>query len=371
MATMILGDQGADVIKVEPPAGDLNRRLGKTRNGVTAIFLTSNRSKRSIAVDLKAPAGRELLRELSKTADAFVQNFRPGAVERMGIDEASMRAVKKDLVYVSISGFGEAGPYSKKRVYDPLVQALSGLASIQGDRGAARPRMVRTIIPDKVTALTAAQAITAALLARERSGKGQHVRLSMLDAMIALLWPEGMARHTFLTGTSRDRPIAQDLVFETTDGYITAGTVSDAEWEGMARATAHPEWLNDERFNTSEGRIINAKARLAMVADVLKTSTTADWLDRLDREQVPCAPILTPAQVIEHPQVKANKLVVESDHPLVGPIRQPRPAARFDKTPATVGRHAPALGEHTNDVLAELGKTPAEIETLRDSGVVF
>ncbi len=370
MATMLLGDQGADVIKVEPPGGDLNRRLGKTRNGVTAIFLTSNRNKRSIVIDLKTSKGRALLAELVATADAFVQNFRPGAVERMGIGESAMRRVREDLVYVSISGFGETGPYAQKRVYDPLIQALSGLASIQGDRGAGRPRMVRTIIPDKITAITAAQAITAALLARERTGRGQHVRLAMLDAMVALLWPEGMARHTFMSGASRDRPIAQDLVFETTDGFITAGTVSDSEWEGMARATEHPEWLDDERFRTSEGRVIHAKQRLAMIERALKNRSTDDWLERLDAEQVPCAPILTPAQVIEHPQVAANQLVVEGEHALVGPIRQPRPAAIFSETPAAISRQAPALGEHTDEILEELGKSAADTSELRSAKVI-
>ena len=292
-----------------------------------------------------------------ETADVFVQNFRPGAADRMRIGEDVLRAVKPDLIYVSISGFGETGPYAHKRVYDPVIQALSGLATIQGDRGVGRPKMMRVVIPDKVTAMTAAQAITAALLARERTGEGQHVRLSMLDAMISLAWPEGYAGHTFV-GSEADVPrnaLAQDLVFETKDGYMTAGAVSDSEWQGLTRALDHPEWLEDERFKTAGGRVAYAKERLDQTADVLRERTTEEWLERLDAEQVPCAPILPLSEILRHPQIEASGVVVETDHPVAGRIRQTRAAARFEKTPTTLDRPAPTLGEHTDEILAELG----------------
>ncbi len=358
MATGLLGDQGADVIKVEGPGvGDLMRLLGKPRHGITAVFATTNRNKRSIVLDLKDDEDRSAFMKLVATADVVVQNFRPGVVERMGIGEADLRKLKPDLIYVSISGFGETGPYSGKRVYDPIVQALSGLATIQGDRGAGRPRMMRLVVPDKVTAITAAQAITAALLARERTGKGQHVRLSMIDAMIALAWPEGFAGHTFV-GEETDLPrnaLAQDLVYETSDGWMTAGAVSDSEWQGLARALDHPEWLDDERFKTAGGRVAYAKERLDQTASVLKTRTTKEWLAILDAEQVPCAPILPLSEVINHPQILANELIFEIDHPVAGRIRQPRAAARFDGTPTTLAGPAPTLGQHTEEILKELG----------------
>jgi crotonobetainyl-CoA:carnitine CoA-transferase CaiB-like acyl-CoA transferase len=370
MATMVLGDQGADVIKVEPPAGDLTRALGGAQRGMAPIFATTNRSKRSMVLDLKRAEGVAWLKRLVATADAFVQNFRPGTVERLGIDEPALRAVKPDLVYVSISGFGETGPYAGRRVYDPVIQALSGLADIQRDPGTGRPHMLRLIVPDKVTALTAAQAITAALLARERTGRGQHVRLAMLDAVIAFLWPEGMARHTFLGPDVVTRPPgARDLVFETTDGWITAGAVSDAEWRGLVRALGHSEWQEDPRFRTPAGRVKHADARLALTAEVLASDTSARWLARLEAEGVPCAPILSRDEVPDDPQVRANALLETSEHPVAGPMRQPRPAARFDATPARIGRPAPTVGEHTDEILAELGRAD-DVDRLRETGVV-
>ena len=371
MATMLLADQGADVIKVEPPGmGDLTRALGGPR-GMSPTFSVVNRNKRSIVINLKDRRGVELLEQLVADADLFVQNFRPGVVEQIGIGEAALRRIKPNLVYVSISGFGESGPYVHKRVYDPVIQALSGLASIQGDPASGRPRMMRLIIPDKVTALTAAQAMTAALLARERTGEGQHVRLAMLDAVISFLWPEAMAAHTFIGAKNVvTRANVRDLVFETADGYITVGVVSDAEWLGLTHALEHPEWLDDPRFKTPAGRVKHADARLELTAEVIKTRTSADWLARLDVEQVPCAPILSRTDLLTDPQIAANALIVELDHPQVGRVRQARPAARFDGTPAELRSPAPLLGEHTDEVLTELGLAPEQVAALRTAGAV-
>jgi crotonobetainyl-CoA:carnitine CoA-transferase CaiB-like acyl-CoA transferase len=373
LATMILADQGADVVKVEPPGiGDLTRALGGAQRGMAPIFATTNRNKRSIVLDLKQDAGVALLKRLAAGADVFVQNFRPGTAERMGFGETTLRRERPELVYVSISGFGETGPYAGKRVYDPVIQALSGLADIQRDPATGRPQMLRLIVPDKVTALTAAQAITAALFARERSGQGQHVRLAMLDAVVAFMWPEGMARHTFQgpdVGVARP-PGARDLVFETADGWITAGAVSDPEWRGLCRALERPEWLEDTRFATPAGRVKHADARLERTAEVLRTNGSAHWLARLEAEGVPCAPILSRHEIPEDPQVKANALLVESVHPLAGPMREPRPAACFQATPAALRRPAPGLGEHGDELLAELGVDAAQRAALRDAGVL-
>ncbi len=372
VATMMLADQGADVIKVEPPAGDLVRHMGPNRGGLTATFISANRSKRSLALNLKSAEGLAILKALIPTADLFVQNFRPGAIDRMGLSESEVRKLREDIVYVSISGFGERGPYANKRVYDPVIQALCGLASIQSDRDTGRPRMVRTIIPDKTTAVTAAQAMTAALFARERSGQGQHVKLAMLDTMVAYLWPEGMTGFTFVgkeVNASRSQ-LAQDLIFQTADGFITAGAVSDQEWQGMCRALAREEWLEDERFSTASGRIVHVADRLSMTAKVLLEKTSAEWLQLLDAEGVPCAPVLSRGEVLQHEQILENEIISEMEYTTAGTVRQPRPAAQFDRTPAAIQRPAPLLGESNEDLLLELGYSKAEITVMESAGVL-
>ena len=372
VATMMLADQGAEVIKVEPPEGELVRHMGRNAGGLTSVFLSANRSKRSIGLDLKNPAGVDVLKQLIPSADVFVQNFRPGAIDRMGLGETVVRDLNASVIYVSISGFGETGPYAHKRVYDPVIQALSGLADIQMDSASGRPQMIRTIIPDKTTSVTAAQAITAALFRRERTGEGQHVRLAMLDTMVAYLWPEGMARYTFA-----DRPpepmkgeASPDLIYLTQDGYITAGALSDKEWPGMCRALNRPQWIDDERFRTANARVVHGKLRREMTAEVLLTRSSAEWLERLDNEGVPSAPVLGRHEVIDHPQIQANEMIVEDVHPVAGPIRQARPAARFDRTPARIRGPAPELGADTMALLGELGCSAAEIDELVANGAV-
>ncbi|MBW2543617.1 MAG: CoA transferase [Deltaproteobacteria bacterium] len=377
IATMMLADQGADVIKVEPPGqGDLVRAIGEARSGITPLFATSNRGKRSISIDLKRAEGVALLKRLVATADVFAQNFRPGTAERMGIGESALRAVAPNLIYVSINGFGEQGPYAQQRVYDPVIQAASGLAAVQRDRKTGRPQMVRTIVADKLTALTAAQAMTAALLSRERTGEGQHVRLAMLDAMVSFLWPEGMLHYTFARdgdefGRRDHKSPIRDLVFETSDGFITAGTVSDAEWAGFARAAQRPDLIGDPRFATGTARVENWDERLELMSEILRGESTAHWLERLDAEQVPCAPILECHELLTDAQIAANGLIEEIDHPQAGRIRHVRPAARFDRTAARVRGFAPTLGQHTDEVLAEIGIGEAEITSLRAAGTVF
>jgi crotonobetainyl-CoA:carnitine CoA-transferase CaiB-like acyl-CoA transferase len=371
VATRILADQGADVIKVEPPMGDLTRGLGGARRKYSPIFATTNRNKRSVVLDLKQERGVAALLRLVAGADVFVQNFRPGVAERMGLGESALRAVAPNIIYTSISGFGDSGPYAGKRVYDPVIQALSGLASIQGG-SSGRPRMLRLIVPDKLTAVTAAQSITAALLSRERTGRGQHVRLAMLDAVVSFMWPEGMARYTYMgDGIGQSRvPERRDLVFETKDGYMTAGTVALREWQAFCRAAEKPEWLEDPRFSSTAGLVKHADARLELMADVLSTGTTAEWTERLDAAGVPCAPILTREELLEHPQILENELIVESEDEHVGRMRQPRPPERFDVTPSELRRSAPLLGEHTAELLAEAGLSDAEIAALRDAEVI-
>ena len=234
--------------------------------------------------------------------------------------------------------------------------------------------MVRTVVPDKLTGVTAAQAITAALLARERTGEGQHVRLAMLDAMVSFLWPEGMMDYTFIGDDTGKRPgrgsPLRDLVFDTADGFITVATVSDAEWAGFARAIGRRELIEDPRFKTATARVINWDERLELMGDAVRNCDSATWVSRLDAEQVPCAPILGRRDLLTDPQIAANELIVESQHPEVGRMRQTRPAARFGRTPSEIRHPAPTLGQHTDEVLAELGMEDSKISALRESGAV-
>jgi crotonobetainyl-CoA:carnitine CoA-transferase CaiB-like acyl-CoA transferase len=373
MATMILADQGADVIKVEnPDGGDLTRHQNNQRAGFSAGFLNNNRNKRSIALDLRDPAAKQAVIRLVATADVFVQNFRPGVIERMGLGEDVLRAVKPDLIYVSISGFGEKGPYAGKPVYDPLIQAVTGLATVQAGSDTERPRLVRTIIPDKVTAMTASQAITAALLARSRTGQGQHVRVSMLDSVVAFLWNSDMGSQTFVEEDIPQQEAASfiDLIYETATGYISVSAQGNKEWTALSRAVGKPEWLDDPRFKTPALRGKNINDRLRLTQEVLLTRPAEEWLDILNRGGVPCAPVLTRTAMLDNPQVQASGIVVETDHPDAGRLRQARPAARFSETPASIRHGGRSLGADTEAVLAEIGYGAEEIARLINEAAV-
>jgi crotonobetainyl-CoA:carnitine CoA-transferase CaiB-like acyl-CoA transferase len=372
LATMILADQGADVIKVEPPeGGDHTRAAAQKRSGFSAMFLSNNRNKRSLVLDLKRREGLEVLLRLAKGADVFVQNFRPGVVERLGVGEEAIRRVSSAIVYVSLSGYGESGPFAGNPAYDPLIQAMSGLATIQAGSDEARPRLLRTILPDKLTAISAAQAIAAALAAREKSGEGQHVRLSMLDAVLAFLWSSDMESQTFVEG---DLPLQRrasfiDLIYETAQGHVSVAVQTDREWAALAHAVERPQWLSDPRFKTPALRQKNVNLRLEMTQEVLRTAPATFWLERLTRAGVPCAPVLKRNEVIRHPQVAASESLVECEHPLAGRLRQARPAARFSRTPAEIRRPAPALGEQSREILGEIGFSESEIARFFELGV--
>jgi len=293
-------------------------------------------------------------------------------MERLGLGAKELRARHTRLIYVSISGVGETGPYVKKRVYDPIIQGLSGFADIQSQPVTNRPQMIRTIVCDKTTAVMTAQAVAAALYAREKTGQGDHIQLAMLDVMISYLWPEGMMQYTVVGAEAaaadpNDRP---DLVFKTSDGYITAGTISDSEWQGFCRATGDPELAKDARFATPAARSVNATARINRMQEYIGRHTTAEWLDRLDAADVPCAPILRRSEIIHNEQVVARGIITEIDQPSVGKVRQPLPAARFELNEAAIGGPAPRIGEHTRDVLIELGYDESAIDRMVEEKAV-
>ncbi|MDA1311645.1 MAG: CoA transferase [Proteobacteria bacterium] len=373
LATMMLADQGAEVIKIENPSGgDFTRAMSNRQGGFSASFLNNNRSKRSVAVNTKDQRGMDLVKKLLEGADVFIQNMRPGVIERIGLGEDVVRQIAPEIIYVSISGFGDRGPYAQRPVYDPLVQALSGLTTIQGGADDARPRLVRTIVPDKLTGVMAAQAVTAALLSRERTGKGQHVRLSMLDSVVNFLWHSDMASQTFVDGEFPQEKAQSfiDLIYETKTDYISVAVNTDKQWKSLAHALERPEWLQDPRFLTPALRHANINDRLGMTQEVLLTKAATEWLAVLEAADVPSAPILRRRDVMYHPQIQANETIAEYDHPEAGRLRQARPAALFSDTPPEITRGAPMLGEFTEDAMRQLGYDSETIAKLAADGVI-
>ena len=372
VAAMMLADQGAEVIKVEPLTGELVRHMAAPHNGVNPVFFSCNRGKKSIALDLKTEEGKKILLKLASEADVFMQNFRPGAIDRMGFGEEVIRKLNPKIIYVSISGFGNRGPYANSRVYDPIIQALSGATDIQADRDTGRPKMFRIIIADKVTALTAAQAVSAALYAREKHGTAQHIELSMLDCMISFFWPEGMAGIVYAENEIDVRKLqgSQDLIYKAKDKYITAGAVSDAEWQGMCKALNREDLVDDERFASPAGRVANAQIRKEITGEEIAKWKSSEILERLQAEGVPSAPLLDRMELLDNEQILANESIQRINIDGFGEVRQARPAARFSKTPTKLSRPAPKLGEHTHEVLSDIGINETERKNLLDKKII-
>jgi crotonobetainyl-CoA:carnitine CoA-transferase CaiB-like acyl-CoA transferase len=370
---MMLADQGADVIKVEPPGlGDLLRLSPFRRGGMGAFFANGNRGKRGVVVDLTKPEGRDVLFDLVRRADVFVQNFRPGAVEKLGIAESDLREVRPDLVYVSISGYSETGPYAKRRVYDPILQAVTGHVAIQKNPDVPIPDLIRHVVVDKASAYTAAQAITAALFARERGRGGQHVRVAMIDVALAFLWPDGMMKQTMIgEGEVAPGPTLYELyrLTETADGHLVYFAASDDEFHGLLRALGRTDLIEDPRFTIWE-RAKNAEAIGQILYDEFRKWPTAEILARLIAEDVAAGPVNSLDDALADPQILHNGSLLELEHPVAGRMRQAKPAARFDKTPTAVTSPPPLHGEHTDAVLAELGYDAAKRDALRAAGVI-
>ena len=373
MASSVLGDQGADIVKVEAPGGDMQRGpMRISRNGLDPQFAALNRNKRSIGIDLSGPDGKSVLHRLLATADVLMENFRPGVMERLDFDYESLRERYPRLIYASINGVGAKGPYAGRRVYDAVIQAISGIASLQADPATGEPAMVNTLICDKVTAMTAAQAVCSALYAREQTGAGQRVDVSMLDSALFFLWPDAMAsEHLVGDGVDsmppRPRP---NKVKKTADGYVATMPVQTREWRGVFHALKLTGELSEEDRDVRTG--VGPTPDVMRRIDQAYTQFTTDEIcERLEHHQVPFARINHREEVVHDPQVRAMEALVEYEHPVGGTLRQPRPPGRFSETPSGVFRHSPALGEHTDELLGEAGFAPAEITRLRDAGVVF
>ena len=375
LATMLLADQGAEVIKVEPPGGEVTRLPSFAKGGVSAFYLNNNRGKRSLAVDLTTDEGRQIVRDLAARADVFIQNFRPGAVERLGLGFEELQATNPRLVYCSISGFGPDGPYSDRPVLDPVIQGLTGVISRQLNPEIPFPDLVRNLIADKSTAMTAAQAITAALFARERTGEGQHVEVPMLDACLYFFWPDGMMDLTMLDEdvTPGIRLAQIYSITNTADGQIVYFAANDKQRFGLFRALNRAELCDDERFSslTAIANPENFAAMGQILVGEFEKVTSVEILDRLGEHEVPCGPILDGEEVLEDPQVVHNGILAVWDHPSGGKVRQPKLAARFSATPVSFNPSGALLGEHNDEILAELGRDPKVIGRLRADGVIL
>jgi crotonobetainyl-CoA:carnitine CoA-transferase CaiB-like acyl-CoA transferase len=373
LAVGILADQGADVVKVEPPGlGDIGRWVGPAIGGVSAMAQMANRGKRSLCVDLRRDEGREIVRELARGADVFAQNFRPGVIERLGLSWQRLRAENSRLVYLSISGFGADGPYAGKSAYDPVVQAYGGLAAVQaGAEGA--PQLIRHTAADKITALTASQAVTSALFARERGAGGQHLEVTMLDSVVHFVWADAAGNEILLDADgSQPSSFSRDQkLWRTKDGWIIAAPVSDGDVEAICKGVGVAGW-DDPRVRTIAARRQSPEAfveLLRRVVEKVATLTTAEALAGMEREGAPCGAVIGPERLHEDPQVGARGLLEESRHPAAGRLRQPRPPPRFERTPAATGGPAPTLGQHSDEILAEIGLAD-RIPDLRAAGVV-
>ena len=370
---MLLCDMGADVIKVEPPAGDSSRRMAGAQGRDSAAFNAVNRGKRGIVVDLKTEAGREVVARLAETADILIENYRPGVMTKLGLDYATLAAKNPRLVYASISGYGHTGPSAGKGGFDLVAQGVSGLMSVTGEPDRP-PAKVGVPLTDLGAGLFAVCGILAALRYVERTGVGQQVDTALVDAGIALsVWE---ATELFSTGKvpgplgSAHRMSAPYQAIRCADGYITLGAANDRIFTRLARLLGHPEWLDDERFSVDGVRVANRDALAAAIEAVTVDRPRAYWLAHFEANDIPCGPINTYREVMDDPQVQAREMVVETEHPTLGTLRTLGTPIKLGATPLQPGRPAPLLGQHTEEVLAEAGYSQEAIAALRACGAV-
>ncbi|MFL6204236.1 MAG: CaiB/BaiF CoA transferase family protein [Acidimicrobiales bacterium] len=376
LATMLLAEQGADVVKVEPPGvGDLFRLSASSRGGFSALLLNHNRGKRGICIDTSSDEGRGVVAELMAGADVVVQNFRPGVVDRLGIGYDAIKARNPRVVYVSISGYGPTGPYADRPVVDPIIQALTAMVARQQSEAIPLPDLVRQIVVDKATALTVAQAISAALFHRERTGEGNHLVIPMLDVGAYFFWPDGMSDFTLLgDGVSGGPRIADTYsLTQCADGQLIYYAPTNEMRHALYRVLGHPELCDDPRYKNAIGLMADDNLATAgrILADAFEQRTVDQVVDDLVGAGIPVARILEPEDLFDDEQFVHNGTFVTWEHPQAGAVRQPRHPVRFASADTPVPECVPGLGEHTDELLAELGRTPDQIAALRDGGVVF
>ena len=367
LAAMMMGEQGASVIKVEPiELGDPMRFLGSNKGGISALFANCNRGKQSLRLDIKSAQGRAVIEQLAVETDVLLCNYRPGVMDSLGLGSEHLRSLNPRLIYCAISGFGTEGPDRDKPAYDPIIQAQSGFTAVQG-AGKEAPEFVRNLTCDKITAYTACQAVTAALFVRERAGEGQHLDLSMMDAGLFFLFPDGFMHKTLLDEDAEHNPPLSELLYDLTvtkDGGVTLSAANQAQQVGLMAALDQLPLLADERFNSQEKLVANIEEFRDILRDEILGYETDELLEKLGENDVPAAKCLDYEEVLAHAQYRANDSIDRFEHPLMGNMIRVKLPAQFGGERIEPGAASPAHGEHTVKILKRLGRDDAEIERL-------
>lgn len=371
---MLLADMGARVIKVEPPAGDSTRVMAGSQGSDSAAFNAVNRGKLGIVLDLTKDQGRHVFTRLARGADILVENYRPGVMARLGLDYAKLSVENPRLIYASISGYGQTGPWAQKGGFDLIAQGLSGIMSVTGTPGGP-PVKAGPPLTDLGAGLFATIGVLGALHHRTQSGRGQHVDTSLVDAGLALsVWE---VTDYVTTGNipgpigSAHRLTAPYQAVQCADGHLTIGAANDRNFAKLTTVLGHPEWAADPRFVTNHLRVQHRTELAALIEEITGTAPVAAWLERLDAAGIPCGPILNYEQALSTPQAIAREMVAEVDHPILGRLKTVGTPIKMSETPLNPGRRAPMLGEHTDEVLANAGYSGDEIEQLRYAGAAL
>jgi len=372
LATQTMGDMGADIVKIEGPAGDTTRYTGPKRSAdMSALYMGLNRNKRSIVLDLKQHSAKDALWRLIDTADVFVHSVRPQAMERLGFGTDAVCARNPRIIYCGIHGFRMDGPYAGRPAYDDVIQGLSGSADLMA-RLVGEPRYMPTIMADKTCGLVTVNAVLAALLEREKSGKGQFVEIPMFETMVAFNMADHIFGHTF---DPPEGPMGYSRVltpsrrpYKTTDGYICLLAYTDIQWVRFWEEVGQPDLKDDPRFDSLSSRADNIEAVYSLAGEFIATRSTRDWLDTLERLEIPCGEITEIEDIPNDPHMQAVGFFRKEQHPTEGAITVPDTPVQFSRTPASIDRLQPKLGEHSAEILREAGVSDADIETMRASG---